>query len=590
MSGAVLDDPLSPEQPADPTGEQIDRAVSAAKRVPLWAHALVLAAVLFGLLAFLDNGTVGNADEGAVLAQAKILQQHGDWGMRSPSESIDPSGKWFPIDLTERIGDRWYPYTKHTIYPRLVTVADEWGGLRGVLALHVLGVVITALAAAVLARRLAPGWERATLWTVGIASPLFFDGYWVIAHSLATVGAVAAAIGVLMALDRRPVAGTALASVAVLWTVLLRSEGTLFGLALAGGLGITWLVRRTPRAIWVAAAIFVTTAIGYLGDAVLERMAQGGKAGTPFHIEDKQGFLTGRVTGAWNTLLSPVLGHDPKAAVVALLAAVLGAIAWAYLRFRPDEVTQMRAAAIAGAALWVLRIGLGGSLIPGLLIACPLLVAAAISFRRRLLTDAWRLLLVVGGLYLAAVLATQYGTGGSGDWGGRYLHLMLPIVVPMALVTVGAATASIRPQLRRTLVGSLIISSLALSMVAVVSIRDMHVITRDAVEGVHQVAMTTKEAHSADGPVVISDNIAFGRFSWQYVTDQRYLSVTKKSDLPKAVSAMADAGVDDFVYAESAAVVDRRLPLLEQDGYTLQRTVEIPSLDWKVVVLSQDRG
>jgi hypothetical protein len=585
MSGAVLDDALSPQQLPDPTGERIDRAVAAARRVPLWAHALVLAAVLFGLLAFLDNGTVGNADEGAVLAQAKILQQHGDWGMRSPTASIDPSGKWFPIDLTQHIGDRWFPYTKHTIYPRLVEVVDRLGGLRGVLALHVFGVVITALAAAVLARRLAPGWERATLWTVGIASPILFDGYWVIAHSLAAVGAVAAVIGVLMALDRRPVVGTALASGAVLWTVLLRSEGTLFGLALAGGLGIAWLVRRTPRSIWLASAVFLSTAVGYLGDAQLERLAQGGAAATPFHIEDKQGFLTGRVTGAWNTVLSPVLGHDPMAAIVALLAAVLGATAWAYLRFRPDEVTRIRAAAIASAVLWVVRIGLGGSLTPGLLIACPLLVAAAFSMRRRLLTDAWSLLLVVGGLYLAAVLATQYGTGGSGDWGGRYLHLMLPVVLPMALATVGAATASIEPRLRRTLVGSLVVSSLALSAVAIVSIREMHDITRDAVEGVHQVAMTTKEAHSADGPVVIADNLAFGRFSWQYVTDQRYLSVTKKADLPKAVSALSDAGVKDFVFAESASVVDRRLPLLEQDGYMLERTVDIPNLDWKVVVL-----
>jgi hypothetical protein len=590
MSGAVLDDALSSQHVPDATGDRVDRAVAAAKRVPVWAHALVLAAVLFGLLAFLDNGTVGNADEGAVLAQAKILQQHGDWGMRSPTESIDPSGKWFPIDLTEHIGNRWYPYTKHTIYPRLVAVADEWGGLRGVLALHVLGVVITALAAAVLARRIAPGWERATLWTVGVASPLFFDGYWVIAHSLAAVGAVAAVLGVLMALERRPVAGTALAAGAVLWATLLRSEGTLFGLALAGGLGIAWLVRRSPRALWLSAAVLVATAVGYLGDAQLERLAQGGAAATPFHIEDKQGFLTGRVTGAWNTLVSPVLGHDPKAAVVGLLAAVLGATAWGYLRYRPQGVTQMRAAAIAAAALWVMRIGLGGSLIPGLLIACPLLVAAAFSIRQRLLTDSWRLLLVVGGLYVAAVLATQYGAGGSGDWGGRYVHLMVPIVVPMALVTVGAATAALEPRLRRTLVGSLIVSSLALSVVAVVSIRDMHEITREAVEGVHRVAMSTKEARSADGPVVISDNIAFGRFSWQYVTDQRYLSVTKKAELPTAVSALAHAGVNDFVFAESAPVVERRLPLLERDGYTLARTVDIPSLDWKVVVLSQNPG
>ena len=320
-----------------------------ARRVPLWAHVLVLAALLFGLLAILDNGAVGNADEGAVLAQAKILQQDGRWGMTSPTAAIDPSGKWFPIDLTEHVGDRWYPYTKHTFYPRLVSLADEAGGLRGVLALHVLGVVLAATAAALLARRVAPGWERLTLWTVALATPLLFDGYWVIAHSLAAVGAVVAVIGVLMALERRALLGTILASVAVLWTVLLRSEGTLFGLALAGGLGIAWLARRTPRALALAAAVFGATVVGYLADAQLERLAQGGASTTPFHIQDKQGFVAGRVSGAWNTLLSPVLGNDRPAAIVALLAAALGLVAWAYLRFKPDEVGNMRVAAIASA-------------------------------------------------------------------------------------------------------------------------------------------------------------------------------------------------------------------------------------------------
>jgi hypothetical protein len=584
MSGAVLDEVQSDGRSEGSEG-RLARATEFARRVPLWAHVLVLAALLFGLLAILDNGAVGNADEGAVLAQAKILQQDGQWGMRSPTASIDPSGKWFPIDLTEHVGDRWYPYTKHTIYPRLVSLVDDWGGLGGVLALHVLGVVLTAAAAAVLARRVAPGWERLTLWTVALATPLLFDGYWVIAHSLAAVGSVVAIIGVLMALERRPVAGTTLAMVAVLWTVMLRSEGTLFGLALAGGLGIAWLARRTPRVLPLSVAVFAATAIGYLGDAELERLAQGGAATTPFHIEDKQGFLIGRVSGAWNTLLSPVLGNDRPAAIVALLAAALGAVAWGYLRFRPDEGGNMRAAAIASAALWVGRIGLGGSLIPGLFIACPLLIAAAFSFRRDVLTDQWRLVLVVSGLYVAGVLATQYAAGGSGDWGGRYLHLVVPILVPLALVSIGTATASLEPRLRRTMIGTLVVASLALSIVAAVAIREMHDITNDAVEGVHHVAMTTSEAKSSGGPVVISDNGAFGRFSWQYVTDQRYLAVTHQHDLPEVVAALAGAGVKDFVFAENEQVVAKRLPLLERDGYTLERTVDIPSLSWKVAVL-----
>jgi hypothetical protein len=590
MPGSLLTDTDPGEQVLDRTDERVAKAVAAARRVPLWAHVLLLAAVLLGLLAFLDNGTVGNADEGAVLAQARILQQHGEWGMHSPTASIDPTGRWFPIDLTERVGDEWFPYTKHTIYPRLVAVVEEHGGLGGVLALHVLGVVATAAAAAVLARRIARGWERLTLWTVGLATPLLFDGYWVIAHSLAAAGAVVAVIGVLMALERRPVTGSALACAAVLWTVMLRSEGTLFGLAVTLGLGVAWLVRRTPRSLGLAAAVFLTTAIGYLGDAQLERLARGGAATTPFHIQDKQGFLAGRVNGAWNTLLSPVLGNDRFAAIAALAAAALGATAWAYLRFRPAEVGTIRIAAIASAALWVGRIALGGSLVPGLLIACPILVAAAFSFRRSVLSEQWRLMLVVCGLYAAGVFATQYGAGGSGDWGGRYLHLAVPILVPVALLTIGAATASLEPRLRRALVGSLVVSSLALSTVAVVAIRDMHDITREAVEGVHDVAMTTREARSAGGPVVITDNLAFGRFSWAYVTTQRYLAVSHARDLPKVVAALSDAGVDDFVFAESTPVVERRLELLQRDGYTLERRVEIPSLSWTVAVLSRTKG
>ena len=86
---------------------------------------------------------------------------------------------------------------KHPLYPVLLAAADRLGGVTGMVLLSLAGTVAAAGLAAVLARRLDPALVRPDLWMVGLASPLLFDGFLVIAH---TLGAALAAAAVLLAL------------------------------------------------------------------------------------------------------------------------------------------------------------------------------------------------------------------------------------------------------------------------------------------------------------------------------------------------------------------------------------------------------
>ena len=57
----------------------------------------------------------------------------------------------------------------------------------------------------------------------------------------------------------------------------------------------------------------------------------------------------------------------------------------------------------------------------------------------------------------------------------------------------------------------------------------------------------------------------------------------------KVLEACSKYAADCSVYAVNEDEVRLRLPLLEQDGYQVERVVDIPSLSWKVVVLGREQ-
>jgi hypothetical protein len=106
------------------------------------------------------------------------------------------------------------------------------------LLLSVLGTWSAAVAAGLIARRLDPAYGIWALWITGIASPLVFDAYLVIAHSIAAALAGFAFLGLDQALKGKPKA-LLYALPAAVCMVLLRSEGVLLTLALGAAIGLS---------------------------------------------------------------------------------------------------------------------------------------------------------------------------------------------------------------------------------------------------------------------------------------------------------------------------------------------------------------
>jgi len=156
---------------------------------PLVAHVAMLALVL-GLGLFLIGPRVGySSDEGAALSQARLLVRDHTWLYRYPLAGIDPQDQARPFIRGDRGTKGVAPYAKHPLYPAVLAGADWVAGPAGWWVLTLIGTVGAAAMAALLARRLDPRLTRATLWVVGVGSPLLFDAYFVLAHSLAAFAA-----------------------------------------------------------------------------------------------------------------------------------------------------------------------------------------------------------------------------------------------------------------------------------------------------------------------------------------------------------------------------------------------------------------
>jgi hypothetical protein len=200
---------------------------------PLAQHVAALALVLLALMPWLGTSRLFSADEGALQAQAHVLAEGDGWFIDHPRPDLDPTGRLFLLHLSVADGDRSAPFAKHPVYAVALAPFESVGGKPAMVLTSLAGTVLAALAAALLARTIRPGTERYALWAIGVASPAFLYGYVLIAH---TLGAALAGLAVYLAVrDRagwlRP-AGVALATAAC---VTLRSEGLLFGFALAGG-------------------------------------------------------------------------------------------------------------------------------------------------------------------------------------------------------------------------------------------------------------------------------------------------------------------------------------------------------------------
>lgn len=550
------------------------RPAPAARRVwdlPLRAHVAALALVLLALVPVIGTGSSFSADEGASVVQATSLSRGDGWIVEHPFPEADATGANYPLENSER-GDRGLaPYAKHPLYPLVLAAAHRVAGVPGMILVSLAGTLCAAGLAALIARRLDEALVRPTLWTLGLASPLLFDGYLVIAHTLAAALAAGAVLLALRAADRRSVATALAVMPCVAAAVLFRTEAVFFAAGLAAAAGVLALASKPARSALLAVAggaalaAVVTMAIE---DRWTAHILGTSWATSPLTAASPPGGGLGSHVRAfvltWLTTGYSTSGLTSVALFVMAAGTVLAAVA---VRRGGEARFVIGLSVLVGAAAAVALLTGPVHLVPGLIIAFPVLAAGlALVTRRVLATDTARLAFGTFVVFALGVAATQYERGGSGEWGGRYFALGLPLVVPVALLAIRDAGRRLAPGPRRVAGGALILSMTAMAAMGVATIREQHRRTG----AMNQAIRAAMSSVPSDGlPVVVATDGALARHAWPIMDGARLL--LSYGDLGDLAGRLDSAGVRQFVVVTSASqaldgTMDRMQVVSQVDG------------------------
>lgn len=550
-----------------------------ARARPLAVHAGALLLVLVALVPIVGTHAVFSADEGAALLQTQRVLDEGTWVGQHPLPELDPAIAQYPVHLAEETADGWHELTRHPGYIWLLVAATAVAGTTGAVALSILATVLAAFATGVLAERIRPGTGRATLWTVGLASPLLFDSYLVIAHSLGAAFAALAALALVGRPRRWPMAAGAIGCAG---TVLMRSEGLFLGLALGAALLITGVSRRDEirrRAGLVATSTTVGAFLidGWWTDAL--KAPTTGSAGTGIG-RFQGGLVEGRWEGFERTWLWVGRTGLPAGSELILIGVVLAVFAAVAVRRQMSAPVITVLSALSAACIGIRLLVEGSAVVPGLLFAFPLLTVGGVLIRRRHLDEgdgATGDLVLAAVLYSAAVIATQYSVGGTTEWGGRYFALGLPLIVPVLVMAVQDGLRTLDPDLGRRWLASLLVVSLGLSAMGVLGLRRTHDRTSELVD-----TIAAGIAVAGPEPVVVTDVNPLARWAWPLVDDARWV-LFETADVEAMADELARAGIDSFVYVGFLA--DDQIATLTVDAG--DTTELVPAFDdqWRVVVV-----
>jgi hypothetical protein len=518
-----------------------------------------LALVLVALIPVVGTATSFSADEGAAILEARSLAAGRGWTVAHPLPRADPSGGSYPIELSERGPKGVAPFAKHPLYALLLSGADRVGGVTAMVLLSLAGTVAAAAMAAALAGRLDPALERPTVWTVGLASPLLLDGYLVIAHTLGAALAVTAVVVAARAIERQSLAAAVAVGPLVAIAVLFRNEAVFFALGLAvaaAGFALRGVRKARRPALVVAVSTAAAAVLVHVGEAAWTGHLLGGRGGSVAGSIDNagHGFVAGRIEAFVVTWLLPSYTARPVTllALLAMVAAVtVGGVA----------IRRRRSAAAAGAVAAigsVVAVVTGpANIVPGLLVAFPVLLAGLLLVSRSTLATATaRLAGVTASVFALCVLATQYATGGTGEWGGRYFALGLPVAVPVLLLGLRDRGRALGPGARRGAVAAMAICSLAMATMAVEGLRANHQDKGVLLAAIDRAGVAAEPGGRA---VVVTTAVALPRWAWASFDRQRWL-LAGPSGLDALTGRLREAGVARFVFVARVRSGDRTRP------------------------------
>lgn len=460
----------------------------------IWVHALLLGMALGLIMPLVDNGTPAAVDEGVYATQAANLAE-GSWAAPRPLPHLDNDGSHGALIDSEIVGDEWVPYSRQPLYPILLAPWYKIAGYRGMLVLSVIGTWVASLASAGLARLLDRRLAIAALWVTGVATPLLFDSYVVLGHSVAAAAAGLVAYSLLRAWgfgadgsisapDFRWMLGCVPSAIVL---VLVRSEGAVFvgSAAVAGTLLSLSGLPNSIRIDWrrMATAVLVGTigSIAYFGNGLWSSAIVGHHIGTSGSVARE----TDPLAQTWVSILRP-WGIDNRYASAAMVLMVVGVIAAPLLlRMMPGRpilaVGFVCLAAIGSLAHHLER----QELVSGLIATIPIVVMGLLLLRRvDLARTPIAFLLGTSALSTAIIIWTSYGVGGTAEWGGRFYHVLLPSLVAVSLPGLHWGLTTLPTRLRWIAVASTLVTAVSISTAALRTLSEYKVFNRSEVDAV----------------------------------------------------------------------------------------------------------
>lgn len=553
-------------------------------------HCAALLVLLLCLVPVIDNGHAAVPDEGVYLAQAENLSD-GSWSRPRPAVDVDPEGLFTAVTDEGVQGDRVVAYFKHPLYPVVITPGFAVAGVAGTMVVSVLGTWLAAVSAALIARRLRPGFAPWTLWLVGVGSPLLFGAYLTIAHSLAAALAGWAFLGLTRAIEDRRWAHLSYALLCIAAMVALRTEGLVFAAALGGATMAMALLRRTThRDLGAAAAgagVLAAAGVAFLVDRWWA--AQIGDTRT-FATPTSQlsAETTSPLSGLWASLLRPFDGGWQNAQFWVPLMALSLVLASLALRAMPKRPLLAAALLATGtlASLGLLVSDTG--LVTGLVPAFPVLVVGLIWIRRAdVRTPLVGRAMLVSALFGGAVTLAMYGVGGATEWGGRFYYPLVPLLTPLAMVGLHNGSQLLTPGSRRIVAACLAVSTLALSWTVV----DQQMSLRDGARRFVEGSLEISDDRGADLLVVVRlQGDGAGRYFWERRPGPEVLTSNGLRYVAAVVDEAGDAGRTSLAVVSplpASVIVAAMAPGLEAQGWTVLSEQLNPENQTTVVVVGE---
>lgn len=567
------------------------KAGSAIGSVPFRWHVLALAIALTGILLWINTGEIGFTDEGVYSAQAALLNE-GSWSAEVPALEVDPTGERAAVTGSTVNDGRFTPYARHPLYPLILAPALDLGGFGAMMALSTAGTLLAALFGALIARRIADDLAVPTLWLVGLGSPLLFDAYLVVAHSLAAAAAGGLALVALRTFDEEPPRWLPIAVLPLsAGLTMLRSEGVIVSLAIAGTLAVFSLSRRGIN--WSRALLALSTGVaaisGYLLDSLLANRITGIADSGSGSLDREPDVLS----SAWISLIRPWHGAATEARVSTILMLVC--VVLAALAFR-----TLRRYRFAGTALLVLAAGCAlvralerPDLISGLFATFPVLILGIVGLDRRdFRNPTVKLLTATSAITTGVLLLTIYKEGGATEWGGRFFHVLIPILAPLAVLGTKQLLTAGSPGEARVACGALLVITAALGISALRANVEYRAAVASTLEKVDGVRSTLDD----NDPLVIVSTMSptgSARAFWRDATTGRpVVSTLGMGDLHGTLRVAAESGRDEVVVV--TPVDPQMLSLLvgttlDELDWTVLSSEQAPRSSMKVMVIGEDK-